>query len=89
VLSTTLLQQRSQDRYRGRVFATDWLLVTLVESGSILAASLLLEAGAPLRPLVLGFAAVQMASGLVWLAMVVPAERRSAVREEHRHASGR
>ena len=77
VVSTTLLQQRSQDRFRGRVFATDWLLVTLVESASILSASLLLEAGVSLRLVVLGFAAVLMASGLVWLVTVVPAEARA------------
>jgi hypothetical protein len=78
VLSTTLLQQRSQDRFRGRVFATDMLLVTLIESVSILAASLLLEAGVPLRTAVLGFAAVMVASGLGWGLTVVPAERRAA-----------
>ncbi|MDX1420510.1 MAG: MFS transporter [Rubricoccaceae bacterium] len=78
VLSTTLLQQRSQDRFRGRVFATDMLLVTLIESVSILVASLLLEGGMPLRTAVLGFGAVMAASGLGWLLLVVPAERREA-----------
>lgn len=75
VLSTALLQGRSRDRFRGRVFATDVLLVTLVESVSILAAGLLLEAGVPPRTVVLGFAAILVASGLVWLETVVPAER--------------
>ncbi len=37
VLSTTLLQQRSADAFRGRVIATDWLTITLVESVSIVA----------------------------------------------------
>lgn len=77
VLSTTLLQQRSEDRFRGRVFSTDWLLVTLVQSLSIFAGSALLEAGMPLRQAVLGFAAMQVACGVLWVAAVVPAERRA------------
>ena len=78
VFSTTLLQRRAEDAFRGRVFATDWLLVTLVESVSIGVASVLLELGAPLGPLILGFAAVQAAVGLAWLLVVVPVERRAA-----------
>ena len=77
VLSTTLLQVRAEDRYRGRVFTADWLMLALVESASTLAASLALEAGASLRAVVTAFAAVQVVSGLVWLAAVVPWERRA------------
>ena len=79
VLSTTLLQERSEDAFRGRVIATDWLLVTLVESASIVVAGLLLDAGAGLVSVVAGLAAVQVASGLVWLATAARAERREAV----------
>ncbi len=32
VASTVLLQKRTPDRYRGRVFATEWLLITLVDA---------------------------------------------------------
>ena len=77
VLSTTLLQERAADAFRGRVFATDWLLVTLVESASILATGALLERGAPLAPVVLGLAALQVVAGVVWWATVVPAEARA------------
>lgn len=77
VLSTTLLQERSEDRFRGRVVATDWLLVTLVDSVSILAASLLLEAGVGLPAVIAGLGTVQVATGLVWLATVVPADARA------------
>ncbi|WP_420456422.1 MFS transporter [Rubrivirga sp.] len=77
VLSTTLLQERSRDAFRGRVIATDWLTITLVESASILAASALLEAGVALTTLIAGLAGVQVAAGLAWLVLVVPAEARS------------
>ena len=43
MLSTVLLQHRTEDRYRGRVFATEWLLLTGADTLSILAASVLLE----------------------------------------------
>ena len=76
VLSTTLLQERSRDAFRGRVISTDWLLVTLVESASIFVASLLLEAGVGLVTVVVGLALVEVVSGLVWIATVVPAEAR-------------
>ncbi len=80
VLSTVLLQHRTEDRYRGRIFATEWLLLTGADTLSILAASVLLESGAlDLRSAVLLFGAVQVLSGLVWLRMVVPAESRGEV----------
>lgn len=78
VLSTVLLQKRTEDRFRGRVFATDWLLVTLVESVSVLVAAVLLEAGVASLATVIGaFAAVQVLCGIGWLLVVVPAERRA------------
>ena len=80
VLATVLLQQRTEDRYRGRVFATEWLLVMFCETLSILVASALLEAGLlDLRLSFLVFALIQILSGLVWIALVVPRERRAAV----------
>ena len=78
VLSTTLLQERSEDDFRGRVIATDWLLVTLVESVSIVVAGWLLESGVGLVTLVVGLGAVEVVSGLVWGALVVPAEAAEA-----------
>ncbi len=79
VLSTVLLQKRTEDRFRGRVFATDWLLVTLVESVSVLAAAWLLETeAASLQTLFFAFAAVQILTGVAWLLVIVPQERRAA-----------
>jgi uncharacterized membrane protein len=77
VLSTVILQKRTEDRYRGRVFSTDWLFVMSAESLSILVGSALLEFGwLTLEGAVLVFAGLQVASGLAWLAIVVPRERR-------------
>lgn len=77
VLSTVLLQQRTEDRYRGRVFSTEWLLLMLVDSAAILVASGILEAGwLDLRSAIGLFAGLQIVSGALWLALVVPRERR-------------
>ena len=77
VLATVLLQQRSRDRLRGRVFSSEWLFVLFMQSVSILCASLLLEAQfVTLRGAFLLFALLQVACGIVWLFTVVPAERR-------------
>ena len=77
VLSTTLLQERSEDAVLGRVISTDWLLVTLMESASIVVAGLLLDAGVGLVTVIAGLAATQVAAGLLWVATVVPAEAES------------
>lgn len=77
VLSTVMLQQRAEDQYRGRIFATDWLLVTLTETMSIAVAALLLEFVLPgeLRTVILLFAGAQLLTGALWWMLVVPAER--------------
>jgi MFS family permease len=76
VASSVLLQKRTVDRYRGRVFATEWLLVTLADSLSILTASLLMEAGVlTLRSGILLYGGIQVVCGLAWIGLVVPKER--------------
>ena len=80
VMTSVLLQRRSEDRYRGRVFATEWLMIMVADSLSILAASLLLE-GSVLRldqAFVL-FGSIQILCGVAWLLIVVPRERREAL----------
>ncbi len=80
VFSTVLLQQRTVDAYRGRVFASEMLLVLGTESLSILAASTLLEfGGLSLQTAFLVFASFQTVSGLAWLRVIVPAERIGGV----------
>jgi MFS family permease len=75
VASTVLLQERTTDRYRGRVFATEWLTLTFVDSVSILTASLLLEGKVlTLRQGLAAFGLVQVATGLVWLATIARQE---------------
>ena len=75
VVSNVMLQRRAVDRFRGRVFATEWLTVTLVDTVSILTVSLLLEwAGVGLRAGFLALAGLQVATGIVWLLVVVPRE---------------
>lgn len=80
VFSTVLLQRRTVDRFRGRVVATQWLVLTSADSLSILTAALLLEVGGlDLRTAIAAFAAFQIVCGLLWLVLVVPAERRATV----------
>lgn len=77
VLSNVLLQKRTVDNFRGRVFATELLLLTVVNAGSTVMAGLLLESGlVDLRAAILVFAGVMTLIGLAWLFTVVPAERR-------------
>lgn len=77
VLATVMLQERTDDIFRGRVFATEWLLVMLADTVSILVASLLLETGTiGLRAAFGVFGCTMIGFGLAWLRIVVPLERR-------------
>jgi MFS family permease len=79
VLSTVLLQERSEDEWRGRMFSTDFLLMTLVNGFSTLAASLLLEyTEVTLYDAVKLFAVLQILSGVVWVMLVTPGEKAYA-----------
>jgi MFS family permease len=79
VLSTVLLQERSEDEWRGRMFSTDFLLMTTVHGLSTLAAALMIEYGPwELREVLQIFAVGQILSGLIWVALVSPGERRDA-----------
>ena len=83
VLSSVILQKRTADAYRGRVFSTDYLLVMLAESVSILVASLVLEAGwLDLATAFQVFAGLQVACGVLWIALIVPRERRDDADEQ-------
>jgi MFS family permease len=79
VLSTVMLQQRTEDAWRGRVFAADYLLVTAVLGLSTLGAAWWRGRGdLDLRVLIGVLAAGQVLSGLFWVAITWPAERRLA-----------
>ena len=77
VLSTVLLQERSDDEWRGRLFSTDFLLMTTCNGLSTLAASLMLEyTEVTLREGIQLFAFLQVLSGIVWVVLMLPKERR-------------
>ncbi|MBU94586.1 MAG: MFS transporter [Balneola sp.] len=76
VTSTVLLQKRSDDKFRGRVFSTEWLLFTLGNSLSVILASILLEWRLfELQQLITLYAAGLIVAGLLWLATVANWER--------------
>jgi MFS family permease len=77
VISTVLLQERSEDEWRGRMFSTDFLLLTMVNGFSTLAASLILEyTMIELRQLVQIFAVCQLLSGIIWVLLIAPGEKK-------------
>ncbi|MDE0575005.1 MAG: MFS transporter [Candidatus Poseidoniales archaeon] len=79
VLSTVLLQERSEDAWRGRVFSTDFLLMTGINGFSTLAASLMLEyTDITLREGIQIFAVLQVVSGIIWIMLMMPGEKRFA-----------
>ena len=83
VLSTVMLQERTEDDWRGRVFATDFLLMTTVNgTSSLIAALMIAYVGIDLRTLVLIFAVGQTISGLIWLSVMLPGERRYFVENQ-------
>jgi MFS family permease len=91
VLSTVLLQERSEDEWRGRMFATDFLLMTSVNGFSTMAASLLLEyTEFGLRNAMILFATLQIISGLLWIILTRPGEKKYAALKSvspHRQAT--
>ncbi len=88
VFSTVMLQKRTQDRFRGRVFATEWLLIMSADAISILAASLVLESSfLNLRQAIVVFSGIQVLTGLLWLFLVVPRERADEIQISHPDSS--
>lgn len=76
VMSTVLLQRRSPDIFRGRVFSTEWLLFTLAQSISVTIASLILEYDVlTIRDCMLVFSVLLMISGSFWLVKIAPKEK--------------
>ncbi|MAK26343.1 MAG: MFS transporter [Euryarchaeota archaeon] len=87
VLSTVLLQERSDDEWRGRLFSTDFLMMTTVNGLSTLAASLMLEfTEITLREGIRLFAFLQVLSGIIWVILMLPKERRFL--KENQESSG-
>ena len=77
VLSTTMLQERAADEWRGRVAGTDNLGITLTMGISALAAGLVMEHDLlALRELIALTGLIQISVGLIWLVLASPHERR-------------
>jgi MFS family permease len=67
VFSTTLLQQQTEDRFRGRVFSTDFACLVLTMSIASYLAGILLDAGVPVRTLALLTGLVALIPALAWI----------------------
>ncbi len=67
VFSTTLLHRRVEDRFRGRVFAAEMGLLTLVLSLSTWLTGQALDMGADPRAIVMALAMLFLLPGTIWL----------------------
>ena len=77
VMSTVLLQRRVPDQFRGRVFSSEWLLFTLTQSISVMAAAWMLDRDwVDLTTAIQSYGILMIALGTVWLAVIVPWEVR-------------
>ena len=77
VMSTVLLQRRVPDTYRGRVFSSEWLLFTLTQSLSVMAAALVLDRGwLNLTTAIRFYGLLMVVLGSIWLLLIVPWEVR-------------
>lgn len=76
VMSTVLLQRRTPDTFRGRIFSTEWLLFTLAQSASVMIASTLLEQDLfSIQDLIILFAVMLAVTGVIWNFTVTRQER--------------
>jgi MFS family permease len=67
VMSTVLLQRRTPDTYRGRIFSTEWLLFTLTQSASVMTASWILENDwLSIQQTMIVYAILLSVAGVVW-----------------------
>lgn len=67
VMSTILLQQRTTDTFRGRIFSTEWLLFTVGNSISVMIAAICLELDLiSVKPLIMIYGGVMVVAGIIW-----------------------
>lgn len=84
VFSTVLLQRRTPDDFRGRVFSTEWLLFTLAQSVSVTTASLILEFNIlSIRQTITLFSLLLIVSGIFWLWKVAPGEKTEVLSKRY------
>ncbi|MCG8374407.1 MAG: MFS transporter, partial [Balneolales bacterium] len=76
VTSTVLLQKRTDDIYRGRVFSSEWLLFTITNSISVTIASLVLEYELMgVKNLMMIFATAMVIGGIIWSFTITQREK--------------
>ena len=76
VMSTVLLQQRTKDTFRGRIFSTEWLLFTLANSISVMIASLVLEFELiSVKPLIMIYGGMMGIAGIAWSLTITQNEK--------------
>jgi predicted MFS family arabinose efflux permease len=76
VTSTVLLQKRTRDTYRGRIFSTEWFLFTVGNSISTIVASLILESGLmTVKPLIIVYGGIMALGGIVWTFTIAKNEK--------------
>ncbi len=77
VMSTVLLQKRSPDAFRGRIFSSEWLLFTMSHATSVTVASLVMQYDLlTLRQAIWLFSAGLILAGSAWLLVVARREAR-------------
>jgi MFS family permease len=66
--STTLLQELTEDRFRGRVFSAEFAFCTLTLAACSFAAGLLADGGVPVRTLAYATGALMIVPAILWIA---------------------
>ncbi|SMO75036.1 MFS transporter [Fodinibius sediminis] len=88
VMSTVLLQRRTPDTFRGRVFSTEWLLFTLAQSLSVVVASWILENDwLSIQQTIMFFALMLSVTGGIWHFTVTQEEKSYQKDRQHRELS--
>jgi MFS family permease len=67
VFSTTLLQSQTEDRFRGRVFSTDFACLVVTMSIASYLAGILVDAGIPVRTLAVWTGIVALIPATAWI----------------------
>ena len=73
VYSSTLLQSQTEDRFRGRVFSTEYAFMVVAMASSSYFAGVLIDHAAPVRAVARGVGAAMLVPALLWaLALAAP-----------------
>jgi len=76
VMSTVLLQKRTVDTFRGRIFSSEWLLFTVSNSISTIIASLILEADVlSVKQLIMVYGGAMVLAGTYWSFTITKKEK--------------